>query len=113
MLWRWRRGVGDYALAGDRGRNTTRDTPAPNPDGPSVAHPVLISDVQRQSEHQERGGALAVEEATYGQRRVLAIVNGVEHHSLHAKAPQFIVKDNQPAAAYIDFSNVPGFGEDV
>jgi hypothetical protein len=43
----------------------TRVTQCPHtePDGRSLAHPVLISDEWRRSEHRERDGALAVEEA--------------------------------------------------
>jgi len=49
---------------GDPGRDiTVRDTPRTDPDGRSLAHPVLISDEWRRRVHQERGGAHAVEEA--------------------------------------------------
>jgi len=38
-------------------------TPSPDPDGRSLAHPVLISDDWRRSELQDRDGARAVEVA--------------------------------------------------
>src|SRR5205807_5306787 len=48
----------------DPGRDiTVRDTPRTDPDGRSLAHPVLIADDWRRRVHQERGGAHAVEEA--------------------------------------------------
>ncbi len=51
-------------MIGDPGRDiTVRDTPRTDPDGRSLAHPVLISDEWRRSVHQERDGAHAVEEA--------------------------------------------------
>jgi len=52
------------APVGDRGRDTTlRGTPRSDPDGRSLAHPVLISDEWRRSERRGRDGARAVEEA--------------------------------------------------
>ena len=40
--------------------------PSPDPDGRSLAHPVLISDDWRRSELQDRDGARAVEVAIVG-----------------------------------------------
>ena len=49
----------------DHGRDTTlRGTPRTDPDGRSLAHPVLILDSWRRSEHPERRGAYVVEEAS-------------------------------------------------
>ena len=57
-------------VVGDRGRDTTRrGTPRPDPDGRSLAHPVLISDEWRRSERQERDGAHAVAGAIAGPTR--------------------------------------------
>ena len=55
--------LSDFSV-GDRGRdNHLLVAPRTDPDGRSLAHPVLISDEWRRSERQERDGALAVEES--------------------------------------------------
>src|ERR1039458_9554861 len=46
--------------------------PRTDPDGRSLAHPVLISDNWRRSERQERDGALAVEGAIAERKRECA-----------------------------------------
>src|SRR5216683_433194 len=49
----------------DRGRDTSGPgTPRTDPDGRSLAHPVLISDEERQSEHRGKDGAQPVGEAS-------------------------------------------------
>jgi hypothetical protein len=43
--------------------------PSSDPDGRSLAHPVLISDDRRQNELRGKDGAHAVEETIVGQRK--------------------------------------------
>src|ERR1700686_2199870 len=69
----WRVGKHLRRIVGDRGRDTTRrGTPRTDPDGRSLAHPVLISDEWRRSERQERDGAHTVEGAIPGPKRECA-----------------------------------------
>src|SRR5205807_8650087 len=77
----------------DPGRDiTVRDTPRTDPDGRSLAHPVLISDDWRQSEPRDRDGAHAVEEASdglapaCGSRRADAFGSGGEEYATTAPA---------------------------